>query len=398
VRIWFLPLLACSSPQLAQPDLAAPDLAQPDLAPSRPLAPSLLPHSSRVLAPMKLVSLVAQNDTLGAQLLAYGDRLVKSDWWAAAAPFGLGAATHTGHTGPAITSDMTQAQMIAWVQTEIAAGAPAPDGSTLYVLYLPAGVKVVGPLPFTAYHTPFPSATSTKGDGFAVVSRSAPYGGGETQLQAMMRIASHEIIEGATDPTWKSWALEPPPSPPSMGSPFQVVQVPGPIETADLCEGSRLIEANGDSFQRFYSNQAAASGGDPCVPPSAETYFNVTGEKDWYPVAAGKTVTMTVTGWSQAPAPDWLTLARVVQATGGLASLAPSPLPLATPMGRPSSCLGEAMNDGVRGTIDFTAPAGAQSGDYAVVRIESFRDDPRTCYPYPTGDQYHFWVVGAYVP
>ena len=56
------------------------------------------------------------------------------------------------------------------------------------------------------------------------------------------------------------------------------------------------------------------------------------------------------------------------------------------------------MNDGVAATVQLSAPAGAASGDYAVLLVESFRVDPTTCFPALTGDQFHMWLVGGYVP
>jgi hypothetical protein len=400
-------LAACEATAPAPRDLASgadfsssSDASAADLAPARRGFPLLGMHTGAVLKPMTLVTVVAQNDALAGELATFGDHLVSSAWWQAAAqPFDVGAATSVHATGPAITSDQTQDQMIAYLQSVIAAGAPAPNGATCYLLYLPDGIHISGPLPFGSYHAPFPSPAGTIGDGWAVVSRAKPYGGGETRLQQLTRDASHEVIEAATDPTWNSWSLDPVPSSPWSGSVWQVFQIPGPIETADLCEGSRLVEANGDEYQRYFSNQAAARGGDPCVPPQAETYYNVTANQDWYPIAAGQTIEVPMTGWSAASTPDWLTLAVVVGATGGWASLDGKQLPVTSPLGQENApCTGEGLNDGVTATTTVQAPAGAQSGDFAVIQLESFRVDPKTCYPAPSGDQFHFWLFGVYVP
>jgi hypothetical protein len=61
-------------------------------------------------------------------------------------------------------------------------------------------------------------------------------------------------------------------------------------------------------------------------------------------------------------------------------------------------CLGAGMNNGVTASVALSAPAGVVSGDYAVVLVESFRVDPTTCYPPLTGDQFHMWLAGVYVP
>ena len=48
--------------------------------------------------------------------------------------------------------------------------------------------------------------------------------------------------------------------------------------------------------------------------------------------------------------------------------------------------------------VERLSAAGAASGDYAVVLVESFRVNPATCFPVPTDDQFHMWLVGGYVP
>jgi hypothetical protein len=395
-------LAACGESTPAPDDLSTPldFAAAPDLTPARRGFPLLQPNTGVVLKPMTLVTVVAQNDSLASALFGFSDRLVESEWWKAAAqPFGLGAATSVHATGPAITTNPTQDQMIAYLQAAIAAAAPAPDGHTCYLLYLPDGIQISGPLPYNAYHAPFPSPATTIGDGWAVVSRGKPYGGGETQLGELTRTSSHEVLEAASDPTWQSWQLDAAPAKPWIGSVWSVYQIPGPIESGDLCEGSRLVEANGDEYQRIYSNDAARAGGDPCVPPSTETYYNVTTDQDWYSVGAGQSTSVSFTGWSAASTPDWFTIAIVVQATGGWSSLAGQRLAIASPLGQElAPCSGEGLNDGIAATVAVQAPAVVKSGDFAVVQIESFRTDPATCYPRPSGDQFHFWLFGVYAP
>src|SRR5437588_448323 len=81
----------------------------------------------------------------------------------------------------------------------------AADGSTLYLLYLPAGITTTG-ANFTSFHQSYPDKTTTKGDGFAIVGRETPLPG-ETQLDQLTKVASHEIIEAATNPTGSGFRL-----------------------------------------------------------------------------------------------------------------------------------------------------------------------------------------------
>jgi hypothetical protein len=365
--------------------------------------PALAKNSGRVLQPLKLVTIVASNDSLAAPLFAFSDALAASSWLpAVGAAYGVTTATSAHATGPAITTNPTQADMIAYIGALVTAGtAPAPDGNTCYLLYLPDGVSVAtggSTPPFAAYHAPYPAEGQGLGDGWAVVSRTTPYGGGETKLGALTRLSSHEVLEAASDPGWDSWSLAAPGAPVWQGSVWSVFQVPGPIESGDLCEGTRWFEPDGGSeYQRVLAPSPPANG-DPCVPAPAGAYFDVSAPADWYALGAdGGTTSIPLTGWSSAPASDWLVIATVGQATAGFSSLAGSLLAVDSPKAGISPCLGAGMNDDVTATMSVAAPPGAASGDWAVVVVESFRVDPSTCYPYATGDQFHMWLTGVYV-
>jgi hypothetical protein len=293
------------------------------------------------------------------------------------------------------------------LQAVISSGsAPAPNGNTCYVLYLPAGVQIDTTLPYDAYHAPFPALGQGLGDAWAVVSHGTPYVGGETQLEQVTRVASHEIFESASDPSYDTYTLPTAPTPPWLGSVWDVFQVPGPIEAGDLCEGSRVLEG-GWEYQRIFSNAAASAGGDPCVPVPCEPYFNTSVANDWYSVGTTGKVSIPITGWSTAATSDWLVIAQVVQASSGFSALLDAPpfTPESSLASKPP-CYGAGMNNGATATLELTAPAGVASGDYAVVMIESFRDlgtssscesEGVNCCPALTDDQFHFWLVGVYV-
>ena len=120
---------------------------------------------------------------------------------------------------------------------------------------------------------------------------------------------------------------------------------------------------------------------------------------DWYALDADAGATgIPIRGWSSAPTTDWLVIASVAQATGAFTSLEGTLLTVNSPKAGMPSCLGVGLNDGVAATVAVARPSGAKSGDWAVVLVESFRDDPSTCYPYATGDQFHTWLAGVYVP
>ena len=55
------------------------------------------------------------------------------------------------------------------------------------------------------------------------------------------------------------------------------------------------------------------------------------------------------------------------------------------------------MNNGTGASVQVTASPAAVSGEYVVLRVDSFREDS-TCYQPVTQDAFHFWPVGVYVP
>ncbi len=365
--------------------------------------PTIFHGSGPVLSPVTVVTITAANETLTAELDAFSDALVASSWWTnVTAPYGLEAPASSLHLdGPAITTSPTQAEMVAYIQGVLAAGGPQPNGKTCYVLYLPAAVSGANSgIPASAFHAPFPSLGASIGDGYAMVSRQSPYVGGETQLEELTRVASHEIVECATDPTWSTYTFGAPSTPAYEGSVWSVYEVPGPVECGDLCEGTRILETSGDAsfeYQRIFGGDAGANG-DPCRPQRAETYFNVSTPKDWYSTADGP---IPLTGWSSAATGDWYVLASPVYATTGFQPDLGAVFEATSPLGADQDggqCYGVGMNNGVTATLDVTVPPGAQSGDYVVLAVESYRLDVGQCSPPLGDDQFHLWVVGLYVP
>jgi hypothetical protein len=354
-----------------------------------------------ILNPITLVTIVAANDTLADRLFAFGDAVLQSPWWrAVGAEYGLGPVASTFRvTGPAITQDIDRTVLAAYIAGAVADGGPAPNGRTLYLLFLPDGVKLLNSA-FTAAHFPYPSSRQTIGDGFAVVQRTPPPGG-ETQLDALTQIASHEIIEAATDPTWKSISFGDTPAVPWQDDIWKVYQIPGPVEVGDLCEGTRIRGADGFLYQRSWSNLAAQAGGDPCVPALSKPYYNASFPMQWYPASAGQPVHIAYSGWSTGATDNWFVNPHLLRATGGMALLLDGGVTTSTTagLGTVANCRRyPSLNSGVQGTLALTVPATAAPGDYALLSLHSFRDDPNTCYAPLDEDLYHFTIVGVYVP
>jgi hypothetical protein len=380
----------------------APDSAPFATAPHRPW-PQLLPHTGHVLAPLTLVSIVTQGDPLASGLFAFGDALPQSAWVKAAGDeYGVGAVTgHTKVTGPALATAPDRAGLLQYITDLVANGtAPAPDGKTLYVVYLPAGILLTGTT-FASFHGPYPSLDAGLGDGYAVVARQTPPTG-DTQLDLVTNIASHEIIEAATDTGSQSWRLPLAGATPWDASVWSSLQS-GSVENGDLCERTRTREGS-YQYQRSWSNAAALDGGDHCVPPLAAPYVNVSAPADWYPVQPGQSVDVPFTGWSTGPTGNWLV--SVVQTNGGgalhdagLGLEAGVSVATDLGLGTKSPCFSrQAMNNGTGGTVTVTVPPAVASGDWAVLSIRSFHEDPATCYQPPTDDLSHAWLVGIFVP
>src|SRR5204862_8266577 len=119
------------------------------------------------------------------------------------------------------------------------------------------------------YHVPY----GARGDGMAVLNRCPA--GFSSQLEMFEIVAAHEIAEAATDPTGAVWILWV-----DRGTPVQQASLWNQEETAssveigDLCIGTRITEG-GHEYQRVFSNRAAQTGGDPCVPALPVPFFNV---------------------------------------------------------------------------------------------------------------------------
>ena len=127
---------------------------------------------------------------------------------------------------------------------------------------------------------------------------------------------------------------------------------------------------------------------------------------DWNTIQPGQTLDVSLTGWSTGPSPSWWQVGTyVTNASGGMqgapVSIESGPTP--NRVGWFGSCPHQPIADNAGSTgspmLKFTAPAGVQSGDWAVVEIDSFRqDDSAQCAAKSGSDMRHFWFVGFYVP
>ena len=400
---WLAMFAVCS----AAAGCSGGDGPQGDAPTFTPAAHRLYPQvefgGGSVMRDMRLVTVVAQGDSMADSLFAFGDVLVVSAWYTTmGGEYGVGAAASSVHiTAPPLptTTPLDRAAVEDYLHAAIAGAEspPEPDGRTMYVLYLSDGIDLDDDIAcgsVNGHHAPF----GDLGDGFAVVNRCQ--GDARSMLEAVTVAGSHEIAEAVTD-TDDGWHLPIPPAVPG----WQIEATPwlsynGPnnpyqphVEIGDLCNDTRFTEG-GFVFQRTFSDAAAAAGEDPCVPHLAIPYYSVSTPQDWFAGQPGETVSIPVAGWSSAPTEDWfVTVALKSPTREGFAVATRSDT--TTTVGGTTL---EMVNDARVITLDVTIPASAASGDRATMYLESARVDADGIIG-PVGDDLaHRWMVGVYVP
>lgn len=348
--------------------------------------PQVPNQSGLILTTPTLVTIVAANDTstgtdTAANLQAFSDALPSSALWDAVSnEYGVGDMTPIAIVTPGavLMGAQTKADIQDYVEGLVTSGgAPAPNGDTIYLLYLPAAASLASSDFGKACSEHFQYPT-TATDAIAVVERCTPQQSGETQLGELTRNASHEVVEAATNPRQGGYNFNETMDP--GVSNIWAVWNGGDVELADLCEGTRTFESIGSSspsggweFQRVWSNEAAALGGDPCVPAATDPYFSVGISSGWYTVQPGQSVTVPFTGWSASSTTDWFLNEDMSTSTGTFAVSLPTSSLGDTEV--PPGCGARyAMNAGDTGSVTITAPSTALPGQYAVLRLTSFRE------------------------
>ncbi len=169
------------------------------------------------------------------------------------------------------------AQIPPWLDKHIQNGDfPPPDSETLYVVYFPQTTTVtdqdgVSCLAFGAYHNS--GMAGGRQTPYAVIPY-CDYGGGNVANYVQMQVAaSHEIAEATTDP----YPLRAPAFYLLTNDAWESAQSLGGGECGDMCEGlsnADWPDTSGFTFQRIWSNQAAAQSMQPCQPAiSPNPYF-----------------------------------------------------------------------------------------------------------------------------
>jgi hypothetical protein len=371
-------------------------LAQPDavfIPAAHPAFPQLPQGTNGVLTTPTIVTIVASNDTLAMDLFTFSDQLIAGTWWpAVATEYGIGRPAHSVHlTGPAITANISGSQMERYIRQAITGHANMqPNGSMIYMLYLPDGINAVEdntgmPNNGCQFYGGYHQQLGNDSDNWAYGQRCDMHGSARDQLDTLTVTGSHEIIESATDPVDGFYLPITSTSAPWLDSVWSQYYG-GVVEAGDLC-GSTGIRIGTYEYQRSWSNRAAAEGGDPCVPTINEPYFAASAPQDWYAMAPGQTINVTITGWATAPMPDYAIVANIDTGYDGFnVTLTSSTSTLSM-----SGNIIPLTNNGRTSRLTVTAPAHAERDVYYVIlELDTYTLGP-------SSDYMHFWPVGFYV-
>jgi hypothetical protein len=337
-----------------------------------PLVPS---QGGPVLEHVELVTVTFSDDPHAALVQGFGDWAVGSDWLAAASEYGVGTGTHfakiaLAEAAPATaTRDEIEALLVARMDDGTIPAPASADDDRLYSVYFPASSELIlGGYKhcesFSGYHTE--GAHAAVPFAFAAVGDCPEYVKSLSEEENVLRTASHELIEAATDPRVHT----------APG--FIVTDVDDPWfflagEVADICPLSAVVTDGELIAQRYWSNAAASAGQDPCIPASSAPYFATSASPtSTQYVAAGQSVTFELQGWATEDVGTWKLQA----------------LPLLGTF-EPDVALGvDEMQNGGTGTLVVTVPPGTPSKLYSYLELFS----------YQTTDTYQTWPIAIVVP
>jgi hypothetical protein len=290
------------------------------------------PQAPGVLTNPQFVHIYFQGDNDPAapvaEIKAFYAGLGASAYWSPLQEYGVGAPL------PAVGVDLSEAApptiddstIQLWIVSEIDAGhLPQPTENTVYAINYPLGTTVTygsqatSCQNFGGYHSDLQAGSMLIA--YAVIPRCAPPD--RTELQQLTGAASHEMVEASTDP----WPDYDPGYAYSDQAHVFWAEATGGTEIGDLCLNDPEAYFQFPDFaylvQRYWSNEAADAGHDPCVPDyPGEVFFNsapVLNDPNIpfdlyglpaFPVlgvniAVGATATIPLQLYSDAPSSSW---------------------------------------------------------------------------------------------
>jgi len=251
------------------------------------------------IAHPRLVAVTFAGDADRDQLRAFTHGIGTSAWWhATLTQYGIADATSGVDAELPDTlsgKTTTDAELQTFLAQQMLGGnLPAPDGQTLYLVFLPKRARLTSGTAtsctdFGGYHSSFPArgvaldggapdaaTMDAGGDGGAGLADAlyaplADCGGG---LPERTITAAHEIAETVTDPYFSSatgWELVSNDAWIPAGLRFGAYSSVSYGEIGDLCEGFVTTDS-GFTVPRIWSNAAARASKDPCQP-TMSPYF-----------------------------------------------------------------------------------------------------------------------------
>jgi len=274
-------LAGCSSsPDVSDGGDAGDDAPAVD-APFAPAAHDPLPQVLRTnggdlaTAPV-IVPVFFANDALQADIEGVLAALPGSAYWTELqndyqiGPLTVGKSVVVSDTPP---QNAASTDVEAFVQAKLDAqdpAWPAPTASTLYFVYYPATTTLtlangtVGCQDFLGYH--FFSATSPSETFLYGAQPRCPQ---VPALDTATENTTHELVEAVTDPFEGTYNR--------VDAPHAVWGVFPGAEIADMCGDEDLsytLLVGSWHVSRFWSNQAASAGHDPCAPAIAAPFYD----------------------------------------------------------------------------------------------------------------------------
>jgi hypothetical protein len=283
-----------------------------DAAPRLPMPPQVVTAGGPRLTSPRLVPIFFASDD-AATVSAIGDflsALGSTHYWSAVTrEYGVGPASAKA---PAVLADsenppgvVDESAIRTWLASKLNTNDPmfgTPDANTLYALFYPPAVTITfgtsalvdagaeggvdagqgsafatSCVDFAGYHQAVELDVdhANQNVAFAVIPRCASFRG-YTGLDVVTAVASHELIEGATDPFS---SLDPAYVQIDAAHLYWGYILGGSTELADMCSQNVTSLTKFAELpyvvQRSWSNAAEAAGHDPCVPPlPGEVYFN----------------------------------------------------------------------------------------------------------------------------
>lgn len=265
--------------------------------------PVVYPHTGIVLRELQLVTITYDGYDKTADVGAFGDALVRSSWYQEIGKeYQMSVAQHVQQVslGPA-PATLSRAKLGMDIQSLLATRPDivqpaATDNQVLYLAYVPPSVALgTGFAGLSGYHEML--ALGAARFPLAVVLDS---GAG---LAAVTLQAAHQVIDAVTDPYVQP--IDGYHTDPLASDPWCLMLG----EIADLCQGEEpFVDPDTQlQFPRVYSAIAAQAGNPPCIPSrDGDIWIDVSATPSQIQkVAAGDSVTFTLTGWSTAPTDDW---------------------------------------------------------------------------------------------